>query len=219
MEEHVTDRADVTVIVTAIPPRVSNGMLDRAIDSIKAQDLLPEHVIVIVDHDREGPAILRNRALARADTKWVAFLDDDDEFYPQHVNALTFVAENIDGPPALVYPWFDIVGPSGEIENWRDPLKVDGEPAFGKPFTARSREIILGAANFIPVTCLVRREAFVDVGGFPIPGSQEWPHRDCEDWGAWQRMLRAGYRFAHLAERTWAWHHHSKNTSGRGDRW
>ena len=70
-----------------------------------------------------------------------------------------------------------------------------------------------------PVTILVRRELLIEVDGFPIPGTPEWPHEDCEDWACWRRIRDAGGVFVHTPEVSWLWHHHGQNTSGRGDRW
>src|SRR3546814_19318611 len=62
----------------------------------------------------------------------------------------------------VVYPWFDLnVG--GRIDNSRDPLLMNGAPAFGQEFDPAA----LQANNFIPVTALVRTSLFVAVCGFP----------------------------------------------------
>src|SRR3546814_14405548 len=88
---------------------------------------------------------------------------------------------------------------------------MNGAPAFGQEFDPAA----LQANNFIPVTALVRTSLFVAVGGFPQPGSEAWPHADCEDWGLWQRLLAPGAPFSHLPERTWTWHSSEERRVGK----
>ncbi len=183
-------------------------MLREAVDSALRQVCAPNEIHVSIDHVGVGAAANRNDAWRSAKTDWVAFLDDDDLLFPNHLSTLLEFSDDAD----LVYPWF-------ELREGPDPLYVprNGQltPAFGVPFGDEQRDYVLTRGNFIPVTVLVRRELLEDVGGFPQPGSVEWPHETCEDWGCWQRMLRAGAKFRHVPERTWRWRWHGKNTSGR----
>ena len=196
----------VVVVIPTLPGR--QDLLKRAVKSIKEDILIAG--AVETDTRGEGPAATRNRAVlnmlaAGATPDWLAFLDDDDEFHPGHLEALVEHAEATGAD--VVYPWFDLnVG--GVLDNSRDPLGAEG-----LPFDAER----LRTANFIPVTALVRTDMFVKAGGFPQPHSEAWPHADCEDWGLWLRLLDFGARFEHLPQRTWTWHWHGKNTSGRPD--
>jgi glycosyltransferase involved in cell wall biosynthesis len=187
---------DVTVVVTTIPPR--QHLLRRALDSVHAQTHWPAAVHVEVDLRKDGAGPTRNRGLASVATEWVAFLDDDDELYPQHLErCLAHARETSSG---LVYPWFDVVGGN-------DPF-----PAFfGHAFDPN-------LPNMFPVTVLARTDALQavlrDGGGFAPPGSAQG-----DDWPFWLQLVAAGVPISHLAERTWRWHHHRRNTSGRPDRW
>src|SRR3546814_4180233 len=64
-------------------------MLSRAMRSVMAQTLPARAVIVQADNDKEGSAVTRNRALEAVRTPWVAFLDDDDQFLPHHLQRLS----------------------------------------------------------------------------------------------------------------------------------
>lgn len=195
----------ITVVIPTIPPR--KALLERALASVRAQTRYPDGIVVEGDRLREGAAAVRNRGLARVETEWVAFLDDDDEFLPGHLMLLEKWAEHAGAD--MVYPWF--VQPE---KNW------DGLGMFGKPFHEHAWE--LEHRNFIPVTVLVRTQLLRDVGGFqpPAPGMT-----DCEDWGAWKALLAAGANIVHLPRKTWVWHHwlaedgQPGNTSGQADRW
>lgn len=195
---------DVTVCIPTIGGR--DALLQRALTSVIEQTEPARNVKIAVerDHVGQGAAATRNAAWRRATTTWVAFLDDDDELLPHHLEHLLDVAE-WEGAD-LVYPWHRIVGPYGETK----PDLLGGQ---GDPFNPAR----LDECNFIPVTVLVRREVLEAVGGFPQPGTPEWPHQDCEDWGCWLRLRDAGAKFVHTPTVTWRWFHHGRNTSGRAD--
>ena len=206
---------DVLVVIPTIPARAD--LLKRALASIYEPDV---RLAVAIEEDTDGldPSYCRNRAVTNMTAAgmrptWLAFLDDDDEFHPDHLRKLVAHAEETGAD--VVYPWFDLnVG--GRMDNARGDnlLLINGDPAFGHEFDGEA----LDRNNYIPVTALVRTSLFIQVGGFPEPGTEAWPNPDCEDWGLWLRLRDAGAKFSHLAERTWTWHWHGKNTSGRPDR-
>ena len=194
-------RKGVTVVIPSIPPRVRT-ILPRAMDSVFRQERQVDGISLAIDHDHEGAAVTRNRALKGVTTEWTAFLDDDDTLRPGHIGSLLEAAEASGAD--LVYPWFTV--PSG-FDPWPE--------REGQPF---NREL-LKTMNYIPVTVLARTKLLHEVGGFRPKGPPENP---CDDWGCWDALLEAGAKFHHLNKRTWFWMWHSwygGNTSGRGDRW
>lgn len=202
----------VTIITPTLRRRVQ--MLRRAQMSVRRQTVPVEHR-VIMDRVRQGPSALRNQGIREATTEWVGFLDDDDELYPRHVERCLAVGEETGAD--LVYPWFDIKRSGRIAGDFTTQYTVAGQHAFGLPWSdAHEQELLV--SNFIPVTVLVRRETLLSVGGFVQPRSPEWPHSDCEDWGTWQRLLTHGAKFAHVPERTWAYHWHGRNSSGQPDK-
>jgi glycosyltransferase involved in cell wall biosynthesis len=203
---------DVLVVIPTIAPRAD--MLKRAVGSVRGEQVSYE-IWAEPDHDGSGPAVVRNRAVAKAAqddiaSEYLAFLDDDDMFKPGHLTKCIEHAQETGAD--VVYPWFDLIRQGVNRNDWNF-LLIDGKPAFGQSFNPEA----LRRGNYIPVTALVRRSLFEQVGGFPSPGTPEWPHTECEDWGLWLRLLDAGAKFSHLPERSWIWDHHSKNTSGRPD--
>lgn len=194
MNDH--PHADITVCIPTIPTR--GELLCRALKSVVEQEVLPSAVNIEYDWNRTGHGPTRTRAARRATTEWLAFLDDDDEMYPQHLSRLHGYA--IATGADLVYPWFDVIGggdpfPSHEkLEEW-DPTNP----------------------TMFPVTVLVKREAFLDVGGMDY--DLNGPENGGSDFQGWLALARAGYSIKYLAQRTWAWHHDSGNTSGMGSRW
>lgn len=196
--EPVSEYPGVTVVIPSIPPR-TGSLLARAMRSVTAQTRPVGAVSIAVDHDGDGAARTRNRALAGVVTEWAAFLDDDDELYPHHISDLLATAERTGAD--MVYPWFDV------------PEGFDPFPHMeGRQF---SREE-LREYNYIPVTVLVRTQLIRRVGGFRPKGPPENP---CDDWGAWDALVEAGAKIVHHKGRTWAWHWHQGNTSGKAWHW
>lgn len=202
----------VGVAIPSIKSR--QDYLTRALQTVLDQTYPVSQISVAIDHDRHGAAPTRNRAAQSLTTDYIAFLDDDDELLPQHIELL--VKKALSTEADMVYPWFHITGNP-------DPLAVPDENGrfispFGRAFSSQMRDYLINRANFIPVTFLIKRQVFAELGGFPTPNTPEWPHTECEDWGFLTKLARGSYTIAHLPERTWTWHHHGKNTSGRGDR-
>lgn len=186
---------DITIVIPTISVRAVE--LERAVASVMSQTLPPSVVLIEEDKYRQGPAFVRNRVLERVTTEWVAFLDDDDEFLPNHLKLCARYAR-LSG--------VDVVYPGYEVDGGEDPVNC-----FSVPFDGS----LLKKRNFIPVTTLCRTQRVVAAGGF-----QDHPdeHGDpCEDWGLWLAMLARGAKFGHLPIRTWRWN--LGGTKGRPDRW
>lgn len=182
---------NITVVIPTIPSR--EEQLERAVASVNNQTM-PARLHVEYDPARTGAGATRNRALEQVDTKWVAFLDDDDVMKPNHLRACARHA-GLTGAD-VVYPWYDATGD--------DPIDC-----FGMPFSPEA----LRRRNYIPVTTLCRTQMVRDVGGFqPHPDENGDP---CEDWGLWLALLDAGAKFSHLPQRTWIWTS-TGGTRGRG---
>ena len=150
------------------------------------EELLAECVASVIEaglsHDieldihGEGPAVLRNRMVAKATTPWVLFLDDDDLLYPHYFDSVSEHFHRAD----IVYTAWDLIGAS-------EPQPI---PFFNAD--------LLTQRNFIPVTACVRVSAFRAVGGFPESGIEE-------DHVLWKRLLAAGYRFSQVPTIAWCY--------------
>lgn len=188
----------MTLVIPTIPPRAK--LLTRALESVTAQRMPFSDVVIAYDLERTGAAATRSRGLDGVQTRWVAFLDDDDELYAQHVEVLIHAA--IDAGADLVYPWFDVAGGT-------DPF-----PQFeGKEFDPM-------LPNMFPITVLARTELLHSIGGFRHePSTLDPSIMEGEDWIMWINVIAAGGRILHVPQRTWLWHHDSGNTAGSPDRW
>jgi Glycosyl transferase family 2 len=190
----------VTVLIPSIPTR--GRMLNRAFVSVLNQMRQADAIIVSLDHDRLGAAGNRNRALEGVTTEWVAFLDDDDEFQPEHLLVLLQNSDDAD----VIYTGCTVIGPQGQ----EIPLKEEWG-RFGEPFDAG----LLRKKSYLPVTCLARTELLHQwERPFEAPAGTDY-----DDWGMYLKLLGKGARFKHVAQKTWIWFHTGFNTSGRSDRW
>jgi glycosyltransferase involved in cell wall biosynthesis len=130
----------------------------------------------------------------KVSTEWVAFLDSDDEFLPNHLEVLHTAAQEHEAD--YVFSWFETVPPG------RDPFPQH----FGKLWD-----------NNLPrhttITTLVRTSIAQQVGflKYGKPGEMICSN---EDWFFTLGCLEAGAKFYHVPERTWRWYHHGKNSSG-----
>ena len=187
---------EITVATPTIPPRVCGGMLQKSNESVRAQTLLPSGGIsVAVDVDKVGAAMTRQRALDGVHTPWVAFLDDDDWLYPQHLRTLWTLIEEHDADYA--YSWFD----------GNNPFPMH-----------RGRQMNPDEPHHTTMTVLVRTEIAKEAG-FILPDGplhQDWMG---EDWMFELKCLKLGAKFIGTGEVTWYYNVHGSNTSGLSNRW
>jgi glycosyltransferase involved in cell wall biosynthesis len=185
-------RSDITVVIPTIPPR--QDMLARAVASAVNQTLTPDALSVAVDTEHGGAAVVRQRALRTVDTVWVAFLDDDDWFFPQHLRTLMSIARDADADYA--YSWFD----------GNDPFPQH-----------RGRQMDPANPHHTTMTILVKTELAKIVGFANHPDANVvWTG---EDWLFTQKCIEAGAKFIGTDQVTWFYNVHSGNTSGLGSRW
>lgn len=199
-------RLDITVCIPAHAARVASGMLDRAVTSVRAQKH-PAEISIAIDETGAGAAVTRQRALDAVKTEWVAFLDSDDWFYPEHLQCLAAGARIYRAD--YLFSYYMVHFPDGRPWPTNDPLGH-----FGKPFRN-------DAPHQTTITTLVRTELAQAVGFRDVPDGQTINgERYGEDFQFTVECVAAGARIVHIPRRTWAWCHHPGNTSGqpgRGD--
>lgn len=186
---------EISVCIAHIPTRVEE--LQRAIDSLRAQTLQPALVQIETDDQRTGAAATKNRALARVETPWVSWLDDDDWAHPNHLELLA--QGQAESGADVVYSW-------PEMDGAPDPRP----DRFGLLFDADE----LRRGSYLHTTMLVRTDLAKAVGGFQCPPGSQY-----DDWGFALALLDAGASFWHVARRTWTWTVNGRNTSGLATRW
>lgn len=189
-------RPGVTALVAAHPARFENGLLIQALASVVAQTYRPETIVVVNDSERHGAGWTRRQLIKNVDTEWLAWLDSDDTWEPEHLAKLMQIA--VATSSVFVYSWFHGGDPLGH---------------FGLPFNPCT-------PHHTTITHLVRTELAQEVG---FPDSEAGPFSN-EDWafitGVSKLACERGLNMTHLAERTWTWRqgpHNSSGQPGQGD--
>lgn len=174
----------ITVLTPTVPGR--ERLLEQCRASVAAVGL--KH-LVQVDHERRGPAAIRNELAEQVDTDWLLCLDDDDLLLSHYLEVVRPELERAD----VVYTAWYLTGAA-------DPQPLD-----------RFDADYLRVQNFIPVTAAVRTEAFRAVGGFrDVP---------LEDHDLWLRLLDAGARFIYVPVVCWRYRRLAgSRTDTEGDR-
>lgn len=208
---------DVTVVIPTLPERAEQ--LERALASVAAQTVKPGDVVVEVDHRRAGAHVARNAALAKVTTSWVAFLDDDDLFHPDHLEVLIDGANTSGADLVSSYPEADQAGSQDSLyccykgQVCQPPLDVPWGPEQIEHLDTRRGEMCPHCGgrrgSFIMNTNLVRMDLVRKIGGVPAPGSmgKHFAGHGAEDYLFLLALLDAGARFHHVTGvRTWTYH-------------
>ncbi|MDI3476345.1 MAG: hypothetical protein PWQ79_2097 [Thermococcaceae archaeon] len=209
-------RPAVSVI---IPTHNRANLLERAIRSVLAQtfedfellvvddastDNTPEVVESIEDgrlryirlKENSGAPVARNTGIKKSRGKFIAFLDDDDEWLPLRLEVQIKKFEELDRSFGVVYGGFYYVSQEGG--------KILGKniPKFrGDVYLHLLRENFVGSP-----TLLIRRECFKKAGLFdPFLTSSQ-------DWDMWLRIAKY-YKFDYVKEIVAKYYVHGRQIS------
>jgi glycosyltransferase involved in cell wall biosynthesis len=209
LEHAMTDRADISVVMP-----VYNGasFLERALRSLTVQTM-PHWELLAVDDastddsfDRlshaaqadprirparleinQGPSAARNHALRQARGDIIAYLDQDDELYPEQLQR---IVARMDWWDVLVFA-YDLVYPPGVVGGSEQVFTWDPAPV---------RDRILEQHIAVPLGVAHRRELLDRVGLF---NEHEYVEHDSDQW---RRFARAGAYFLFLPDKSGRYH-------------
>jgi len=146
------------------------------------------HRIMTITHDRNrGLAAARNSGLRAAKGTYIAYLDDDDRYLPNHLETLVGYLDRRECRVAYTDAWRvqERQTDNGYVEIGRDvPYSYDFKPAD------------LLVSNYFPVLCVMHDRACLDEVG--LFDESLFAH---EDWDFWIRMATC-FPFKHLPVRT-----------------
>ncbi len=197
--------------VSVIVPTVNRPkMLKNAVQSILGQTFQDFEIIVVNDagenvgsiiqsfNDRriqyishlqnKGLAATRNTGIRNAKGKYIAYLDDDDVFLPNHLETLVRFLE---GNPEFKVAYTDAFRVHQNKING-DYVPVARDLPYSRDFDPV--EILFG--NYIPVLCILHHKKILDeIGLFDETLTTH------EDWDLWIRISRK-YPFYHIKQVT-----------------
>jgi GT2 family glycosyltransferase/Flp pilus assembly protein TadD len=152
----------------------------------------PEKIVYVRHGENRERAAARNTGLKLARGKYIAYLDDDDRFLPDHLQTLVEFLETQDYRVAYSDAWRVHEERRGDayVETKRDV-----------PYSYEFDATRLLISNYVPVLSVVHARACLDdVGLFDEALTSH------EDWDLWIRLSRR-FPFAHIkqvtAEFTW----------------
>ncbi len=155
--------------------------------------------VTLVRIEHGGEAAAKNAAAAAASGDFLAFLDADDRFLPGRLAAI--------GELALAEPDLDAIT--------TDAYLVAGDEVVGRaygpghPFAERDQRMEILRRNFVLGLSAVRRDRFIDVGGFDTGVAYT------TDWELWMRLILSGSRVGFLAEPLAEYRLHEQSMSAR----
>lgn len=200
-----------TAQFAVIVPLYNKGAhIERALRSVEAQTQAPAEVIVIDDASTDdGPARARkfagvrllerhkpgpggyagrNLGIAEASAPWVAFLDADDEWAPDHLATLSRMIAAADAEPVMVGSGYKEQHPGGRVvADVYSRHRPDAAPeGFG--FDAFvSLWLQIGECPVWTSSLATRRDVLTAIGGFPEARCRRGGDKDL-----WLRLAREG---------------------------
>lgn len=209
----MTDRAENPLVSIIVRTKDRPKLLYRALQTVASQTYCPIEVVLVNDggcdldvkklkeilkdvslnyirlEKNTGRAHAGNIGLENARGKYVGFLDDDDEFYPEHVSILVSLLKQVNYKVAytdslMAYKEYNPI--TSEL------VDIRKEMVFSQDFNYD----YLIFENYIPFMCLLfEREILINSGGFD---------GDLDIYEDWDLLIRIGekHAFYHIKQTT-----------------
>jgi GT2 family glycosyltransferase len=216
--------ANDPLVSVVIPAYRCAQFITQALNSVLSQTVMDFEIIVVNDgspdtadleaalmpfvekvryfkQSTKGPSAARNTGIRNAHGKYVAFLDGDDYWMPEHLAKGIAVLER---EPELVLVYCDCI------------LIRNGEPYSrvfslgGQSARVTFESLLIQSSTPSTSSVLASREALLAVGGFDEGLSR------CEDFDLWLRLSFAGGRMAYHSEAEVFHRIHDKSLSANG---
>lgn len=195
------------VCVSVIIPTYNRARyVAQAINSVLAQTVTPEEIIVVDDgstdntqevlkrfgdriryisQNNAGPGIARNTGIKSSQNEYIAFLDSDDLWEPNRLERQLAAAERYQHAPVLWFSDFKVLRADATLlpSKW----KQDGIfcPDQTEGVLERPNEWLGGGYVIWTSSVLAKREALLSVGLYDA-------RREAEDWALYVKLARIG---------------------------
>ena len=198
------------LVSVIVPTKDRPEMLLIAVQSLLAQTLKNIEIIVVNDggidvhnvlnkcnnsgnivylnyEQNQERSAARNAGIRAAQGKYICYLDDDDNYYPNHIETLVKFLENSEYKIAYT----DAVMAQQEKQNGQY-ITVHLSQPYSSDFD--NDKILVN--NFIPILCVMHEKSCLDqIGLFDETLTTH------EDWDVWIRLSRH-FQFAHIPQAT-----------------
>jgi succinoglycan biosynthesis protein ExoO len=223
----------VTSFAIVVPLYNKRPHIERALDSVFAQTDAPAEIFVVDDASTDGGLdqvvryrderlkilrrsepgpggyAARNMAILRAQSDWVAFLDADDAWAPDHLATIraTIAHGQLADRIACVFAGYSNIYPNGRTESdrytrhagRREPRTLDFVALLTAWLDLKECPIWTSASAF-------RRQALIDAGLFPAGRCARGGDKDL-----WLRVARSGGLAVAAAGTTAIYHRDATN--------
>ncbi|MCT7993937.1 glycosyltransferase [Laspinema olomoucense] len=142
---------------------INDGSTDRTLEIISS---ISDKRITVVSHSSSGACVSRNRGLFMAKSDYIAFLDADDLWTPDKLEA-QLQALQTHPEVGVAYSWSDCIDESSRFLRRGGHITVNGD-AYTKLLMM---DILENGSN-----PLIRRQALLDINGFDetLTAGQDW---------------------------------------------
>ena len=155
---------------------------DGSPDTLELEKALKPYLndITYIERSNGGPAAARNTGILAAKGEYIAFLDSDDQWMPEHLAEMMAVLQR-DPTLDLVY---------GDAVNFGDLAKEGATTMGANPSEglATFESLVLCRCTVVGSTVVARRQALIDAGLFDESFIQG------EDFDLWARLAYRGGR-------------------------
>jgi glycosyltransferase involved in cell wall biosynthesis len=203
---------DYPVVSIIIPTYNRENIVSRAIHSILAQTYQNFEIIVVDDASTDntesvisgftdpriqyvrqlqngGAGVARNVGINVAQGQYIAFLDSDDEWFPEKLAKQVEQFQQSDPQVGVLYTWWIMTNERNGKERLKSPQYQ------GEIYQSLLYANVVGT----PSVVMVKRECLLHVNGFDNEISQV-----VEDWDLWLRLAQH-YKFDFVPEPLCRW--------------
>lgn len=200
-DTHSTNTGKIPLVSVVIPTRNRVQLLQRAVFSVlnqhQSHDPFDFEVIVVEQQSSDGtdeflssladprvrvirvppigPGAARNLAVSQARGTWIAFVDDDDFWAPDKLRIQLSALLTQDGGWGCTGTYY--LDDTEHVIGQRQPLRTG-------PLDDLYADLIEENVVTSTSTVMVRRQLFIDAGGFPTDV------HFAEDWMLWIRLAK-----------------------------
>ena len=174
----------IAALVISLPER--ENLLREALDSVQAQTRPPDQIHLGVDLDGMGEAANMNRLIDTSECEWLAFLHDDDLWYPNHLEvAGRYMTDDYD----VIVANFRAVGrPQDTFEPYHEDFNDHVFTNWYPPAVVVARKSVFGH-------WIEGRPPTEDPWFDPKDTGRLHSNAPWIDWANWRRLVHEGARF------------------------